>query len=110
MRLTNFDGNSHNYCIPRKDFALSLTVDDLCYGNVVDKLGLYEDIDENPDHLAKVKKAFEIVKEILDDDLMDKLNANSRNIIKEILSRLPEEKLDILMECLKWPNKSLLKT
>lgn len=101
MRLTNFDGNNQNYCTPRKNFVLNLTADGLCYGNVIDKLGQYEDIDENPNHLAEVKKAFEIIKEMLDDDLMDKLNANSRNIFKEILNRLPKEKLVILMECLK---------
>jgi len=29
----------------------------------IDKLGQYEDIDESPEHLAKIKKALEIIKE-----------------------------------------------
>ena len=38
-----------------------------CYFNspsaCADKCGRYEDIDEDPEHLAKVKRAFDIVKE-----------------------------------------------
>ena len=38
-----------------------------CYfnspGACADKCGRYEDIDEDPEHLAKVKRAFDIVKE-----------------------------------------------
>lgn len=29
----------------------------------VKKLGLYEDVDESPEHLAKIKRALEIIKE-----------------------------------------------
>lgn len=45
-------------------------------------------------------KALEIIKEILDDDLFSKLNSNSRKIIKEIIDKLPKEKLDLLKEVL----------
>ena len=48
----------------------------------------------------KLKKALEIIKEILDDDLFSKLNSNSRKIIKEIIDKLPKEKLDLLKEVL----------
>lgn len=39
-----------------------------CYYNspaaCADKLGEYENIDENPEHLAKIKRAFDIIKNI----------------------------------------------
>lgn len=31
-------------------------------GQILDKLGQYEDIDESPEHLAKVKEALEIIR------------------------------------------------
>ena len=48
----------------------------------------------------KEHKALWIIKEILDDDLFGKLNSNSRKIIKEIIDKLPKEKLDLLKEVL----------
>lgn len=35
------------------------------FAQVEQKLGQYEDIDENPNHLTKIKKALETLKEIL---------------------------------------------
>lgn len=45
-------------------------------------------------------KVLEIVKEMIDSDIGDKLNANSRKILKEIFESLPKEKQDLLNEVL----------
>ena len=46
----------------------------------------------------KELKALEIIKEMLDNDLSEKLNANSRKIFKDIFNNLPKEKRDLLKE------------
>ena len=51
MRLTYNDENFKEYC--------SITT----VPQLIQKLGQYEDIDESPEHLAKIKKSLEIIKE-----------------------------------------------
>ena len=48
--------------------------------------------------IEKELKVLEIIKEMLDDDLTEKLNANSRKIFKDIFDNLPKEKQDLLKE------------
>lgn len=47
-----------------------LYVDNNCIvpqsNDIITKLGKYEDIDENPEHLADIKKALEIIKPLVD--------------------------------------------
>lgn len=50
MRLTYKDKNFKEYC--------SITT----VPQLTQKLGEYEDIDESPEHLAKVKRVFDIIK------------------------------------------------
>lgn len=45
-------------------------------------------------------KALAVIKEMLDDDLTEKLNANSRKIFKDIFDNLPKEKQDLLKSVL----------
>lgn len=46
------------------------------------------------------KKAIEIIREMLDSHLLEKLNANSRKIFKDIFDNLSKEKQDLLKEVL----------
>lgn len=45
-------------------------------------------------------KAFDVIKEILDSELTEKLNGNSIKIFKDIFNSLPKEKQDLLKEVL----------
>ena len=51
--------------------------------------------------IEKELKALGIIKEMLDNDLTEKLNANSRKIFKDIFDNLPKEKQDLLKEVLR---------
>ena len=51
-------------------------------------------------NVEKREIALEIIKEMLDDDLTEKLNANSRKIFKDIFDNLPKEKQDLLKSVL----------
>lgn len=63
-RLTErYDDNSGYGAIEENAYEQHLYIDLSAYDDCVNKLGQYEDIDEDPEHLAKVKKAFEIIKE-----------------------------------------------
>ena len=79
----------------------------------IDKLGQYEDIDENPSNLEKIKKAFEIIKEKkvdtdslfaiwdmknIDDEECLKLYNNPRTIYGK--PKLTQEEYDLLKEVL----------
>ena len=64
-------------------------------GNAIDKLGLYEEIDESPEHLAKIKQAFEIIKKYFWlDDFQDFVALNGR------LPKSLKEECDLLKEVL----------
>ena len=52
------------------------------------------------DIIEKKLKALETIKEMLDNHLLEKLNANSRKIFKDIFDNLPKEKQDLLNEVL----------
>ena len=56
----------------------------------------------NIHNIDKQLKALEIIKEMLDNHLLEKLNANSRKIFKDIFDNLPKEKQDLLKEVLLW--------
>ena len=69
-----------------------------CYYNspaaCADKLGLYENIDTDPEHLAKVKQAFDVIRNIeplLLSVLIDKwlccdyINKEQSDLLKEVL-------------------------
>ena len=69
---------------------------------IQDKLGQYEDIDEDPEHLAKVNKALEIIKEkIVDYWLLTLCNSREEyNSDEPLYRQLTQEEYDLLKEIL----------
>ena len=65
---------------------------------IIENLICSEKSQERVRIIEKELKVLEIIKEMLDDDLTEKLNANSRKIFKDIFDNLPKEKQDLLKE------------
>lgn len=68
-----------------------------------EKLGQYEDIDESPEHLAKVKRAFDIIREKKIDTEKLCLVANAyayNNFGKVAVIPITQEEYDLLNEVL----------
>ena len=101
-RLENIKGNVDLFDEGYKwdeEFSKQFDSDiDIIEKDLKDYYSLREDIKKCS--CWKEHKALEIIKEMLDNHLLEKLNANSRKIFKDIFDNLPKEKQNLLKEVL----------
>ena len=72
---------------------------DISISDLTWKLGHYEDIDENPEHLAKIKKALEKIKNFKNDKYsVFKIAGNT--IYIDVMLTLDDDEIELLKEVL----------